>query len=93
MTVLYPLFWILWETLYAPIRIVLALSNLVAFVYTCLYDMIGEMWEFISSMSQLVSASETTVKTYEVSMWRSLWNDLFSQVVDLVIFCFLICHG
>lgn len=85
------MFWILWEILYAPIRMVLALSNLVAFVYTCLYEMIGEIWEFISYISRLALASETTVKTYEASMWRSLWNDLFSQVVDCVLFSFLIC--
>lgn len=39
---------------------------------------------FVSGMIQLASASEATVSTHEVSMWRTLWNDLFSQVVLLI---------
>ncbi|KAI3499456.1 hypothetical protein L1887_35257 [Cichorium endivia] len=30
--------------------------------------------------SCVASNAEATMKTYEVSMWRALWNDLFSQV-------------
>ncbi|PON41635.1 G1/S-specific cyclin-E protein [Parasponia andersonii] len=79
-SVLCPIFWILWELLYAPIRMVFALANLIAFVCTSINEMLGEIWEFISSIIRVASASEATVSTYEVSMWRSLWNDLFSQV-------------
>jgi hypothetical protein len=28
----------------------------------------------------LASSSEATVTSYEVSMWRTLWSDLFSQI-------------
>ena len=59
---------------------VFALANLIAFVCTSIYGMLGEIWEFISGIIRLASASEATVSAYEVSMWRSLWNDLFSQV-------------
>ncbi|KAG2716896.1 hypothetical protein I3760_03G149100 [Carya illinoinensis] len=79
-SILYPIFWILWELVYAPVRMVLALASFVVFVSTSIYGMLGEMWQFFSSIFQLASASEATVRTYEVSIWRSLWNDLFSQV-------------
>ncbi|XP_031265716.1 E3 ubiquitin-protein ligase MIEL1-like [Pistacia vera] len=36
------------------------------------------------STFQLASTSEATVSTYEVSVWLSLWNDLFSQVFRAV---------
>ncbi|KAG6661176.1 hypothetical protein CIPAW_03G155400 [Carya illinoinensis] len=79
-SILYPIFWILWELVYAPVRMVLALASFMVFVSTSIYGMLGEMWQFFSSIFQLASASEATVRTYEVSIWRSLWNDLFSQV-------------
>lgn len=90
-SILCPIFWVLWELLYAPIRMVLALSNLIAFVCTSIYEMLGEMWEFISSIIRLASASEATVSTYEVSMWRLLWNDLFSQVRRQLYTCLSLC--
>ncbi|XWS75791.1 hypothetical protein CRYUN_Cryun01aG0122500 [Craigia yunnanensis] len=83
-SVLYPIFWILWEMLYAPIRLVLALASFVAFVCGFISDLVGDIWQSLSSIIQLASASEATVSTYEVSIWRSLWNDLFSQVFRAV---------
>ncbi|KAM7498351.1 hypothetical protein LguiA_022765 [Lonicera macranthoides] len=83
-SVLYPVFWILWEVLYAPIRIAGGLCSLVAFICTCIYDLIGDIWLSVSSIFQFASSAEATVKTYEVSIWRSLWNDLFSQVFRAV---------
>ncbi|KAK7860585.1 hypothetical protein CFP56_036802 [Quercus suber] len=80
-TVLYPVFWILWELLYAPIRMVLALASFIAFICVSIYEMLQELWQIVSSIFQVASATEATVSTYEISMWRSLWNDLFSQVV------------
>ncbi|KAK3021747.1 hypothetical protein RJ639_045690 [Escallonia herrerae] len=84
MSLIYPVFWILWEVLYAPIRLVLGLSSLIAFICTCLYDMVGDMWLFVSSIVKFASDTEATVSTHDVSMWSSLWNDLFSQVVALI---------
>lgn len=81
-SVLYPVFWILWEILYAPIRIVAGLCSLVASICNCIYDLIGDIWLSVSSIFQVASSAEATVKTYEVSIWRSLWNDLFSQVIS-----------
>ena len=85
-SVLYPIFWIVWEVLYAPIRLVLGLANLIAFACESIYEMLKEIWEFVSSIIQLASASEASVTTYEVSIWRSLWNDLFSQVLRSAFF-------
>ncbi|KAK6919309.1 hypothetical protein RJ641_015213 [Dillenia turbinata] len=82
-SIIYPVFWALWEILYAPVRVVLGLANLVAFIWNCMYDLLGEIWLSLSGLVQL-SASSATVSTYEVSMWRSLWNDLFSQVFRAV---------
>ncbi|XP_044501222.1 uncharacterized protein LOC123222485 isoform X2 [Mangifera indica] len=82
--VLYPIFWMLWEILYAPIRLVLALASFVAFIFAGISELLGNIWGAVSSIFKLASASEATVSTYEVSMWRSLWNDLFSQVFRAV---------
>lgn len=79
-SILYPIFWILWEILYAPIRMVLAVAGFVAFICAWISKLTGDIWRSVSSLSRLASVSEGTVSTYEVSMWRSLWNDLFSQV-------------
>lgn len=83
-SVLYPIFWTLWEILYAPVRILLALGSFVAFIFASLSELMGGIWVTLSSIFQLSSASEAAVTTYEVSMWRSLWNDLFSQVFRAV---------
>ncbi|KAK9285107.1 hypothetical protein L1049_024292 [Liquidambar formosana] len=83
-SILYPIFWIIWEVLYAPIRLVLAFASFLAFVCTCIYDFLAEISLFVSSVFQFTSASEATLSTYEGSMWRSLWNDLFSQIFRAV---------
>lgn len=79
-TVLYPIIRIVWEVLYAPIRLIFGFANLISLACTSVYEMFGEIWEFISSIVRLASASEATITAHEVSIWRSLWNDLFSQV-------------
>nr|XP_043626763.1 uncharacterized protein LOC122598225 [Erigeron canadensis] len=82
--ILYPVFWLLWGMLYAPILLVLGLSNFVGFIFNHMYDLIGGMWLFMSGLFKLASDAEATVGTYEVSMWRALWNDLFSQIFRAV---------
>ncbi|KAJ9560913.1 hypothetical protein OSB04_006073 [Centaurea solstitialis] len=83
-TVMYPIFWFLWGILYAPIRLILGLSDFVGYVYNNIYDLVGDIWLFVSGIFKLASSAEATVNTYEVSIWRSLWNDLFSQVFRAV---------
>lgn len=78
-----PIFWMLSETLYLTIHMVLALANTVAFICTCLYGSITEVWQSVRGISKIASATNTAVNhTHEVSKWRSLWNDLFSQVLS-----------
>lgn len=72
------IFGMLWEILYAPIRVVVGLSSLLTFVFTFLYGLLQDLWLFVSGLINLATNAEATVS--EVSMWRSLWNDLFSQV-------------
>lgn len=81
---LYPIFWILWEVLCAPIRMVLALIGFMSLVCSSVSEFLGDMWWSASSILQLASTSHVTVSAHEVSMWRSLWNDLFSQVFRAV---------
>ncbi|KAM1373386.1 hypothetical protein ACFX2I_024093 [Malus domestica] len=83
-SIVYPIFWILWEVLYAPVRMVLSLANVIVFIGACIYDTLRDIWQVICSIFKFASASQATVKTVEVSIWRSLWNDLFSQVFRAV---------
>ncbi|KAK7316553.1 hypothetical protein RJT34_00106 [Clitoria ternatea] len=78
--IIYPLFWILWEFLYAPVRLVLALFSFVGFICSRICKTLVNTWQFVSSISQLASSEATAVTVYEVSMWRTLWSDLFSQI-------------
>lgn len=59
----------------------MALFSFLAVICTRIFNILGETWKFLGSIIQFASSSEATVSSYEVSMWRSLWNDLFSQVV------------
>ncbi|KAK6141183.1 hypothetical protein DH2020_025066 [Rehmannia glutinosa] len=54
--------------------------HLVAYLCAFIYDMVGDLWLFASSIFNVTREVESTVSSYEVSMWRSLWNDLFSQI-------------
>lgn len=67
----------------------LALFSFIAFVCTLIYEMIGDLWSSVCSIVHIASTTEATVTTtYEVSMWRSLWNDLFSKVLICQTSCF-----
>lgn len=81
--VLLPILWIISEILYAPIRAVLSLASFITYICTGIYDMFGDIQLFLSSVFQVASVSEATVSASEVSVWRTLWNDLFSQVLHL----------
>nr|XP_017251163.1 PREDICTED: uncharacterized protein LOC108221820 [Daucus carota subsp. sativus] len=81
---LYPIFWILWEILYAPLRLFLGICNLIVFIFSNVYAIIGDIWFFISSIFQLASTADATVNA-EVFLWHTLWNHLFSQVFRAVL--------
>ncbi|KAG2332775.1 hypothetical protein Bca52824_003955 [Brassica carinata] len=82
--VLLPLFWIIGEVLYAPFRVVVALASGLVFSFSYLFDVLGDLWRYMSRVLQLASDSQAAVKTYKVSMWRTLWDDLFSHVFRAV---------
>ncbi|KAL4577579.1 hypothetical protein LXL04_013688 [Taraxacum kok-saghyz] len=79
-TVMSPIFSCIWGAIFAPIHLILKLSNFLGCIYTYMYNFLGSLWVFISSFLKVASTAEATVKTYEVSMWRALWSDLFSQI-------------
>ncbi|KAI7729253.1 hypothetical protein M8C21_002192 [Ambrosia artemisiifolia] len=83
-SILYPIFWLICGILYAPIGLIIGLSNFVGFMFNQMYDFIGDISLFVSSLFKLASAAESTVGSHEVSMWRTLWNDLFSQIFRAV---------
>ncbi|KAL9229345.1 hypothetical protein vseg_004822 [Gypsophila vaccaria] len=83
-SIILPILWAVWEILYAPIRLILALTSFIGFVCTLLYEMLGDIWSSVSSIFSIASAAEGTVTTIEASMFRSLWNDLFSKVFRAV---------
>ncbi|XP_076928278.1 uncharacterized protein LOC143592195 [Bidens hawaiensis] len=82
--ILCPIFWLICGILYAPIGLIIGLSNLVGFIFNQMHDFIGDTWLFASGLFKLASAAESTVGHHEVSMWRALWNDLFSQIFRAV---------
>ncbi|KAF5949947.1 hypothetical protein HYC85_011940 [Camellia sinensis] len=84
MSIIYPVFWILSEILFAPVRVVVAVASFLTFIFTCTHDFLRDIWHFISSVVKLASNAEATVSSYEVSVWRSLWSDLFSQIFRAV---------
>lgn len=79
--ILLPILWIISEILYTPIRALLSLASVITYICAGIYDMFGDIQLFLSSVFQVASVSEVAVATSEVSVWRTLWNDLFSQVL------------
>ncbi|XP_072978593.1 uncharacterized protein [Typha angustifolia] len=81
---IYPILSALWEILVAPVRLVLALASFMAGFFVNIYYLLRETWSSISVMFQITSASEASVSAYEASIWKSLWNDIFSQIFRAV---------
>ncbi|KAM0941845.1 hypothetical protein DsansV1_C16g0143031 [Dioscorea sansibarensis] len=79
-SVIYPVIWVLWEILVSPFRLVLAIASVFTTIFSHTYYILRETWSSIVLMFQFGTSSEAVVSAYEPSMWRSLWNDLFSQV-------------
>ncbi|ONK76661.1 uncharacterized protein A4U43_C03F30700 [Asparagus officinalis] len=82
--VVYPIFSVFWEIIIAPVRLCLAMAGFITMFLSDAYYFLKESWSSISTLFQFASASKASVGSYETSMWRSLWNDLFSQVFRAV---------
>ncbi|MBA0847766.1 hypothetical protein Goshw_022925, partial [Gossypium schwendimanii] len=55
-------------------------SRFVAFICFFVSRLVGDIWQSFRSIIQFASATESAMNSNEISMWRSLWNDIFSQV-------------
>ncbi|KAJ1701523.1 hypothetical protein LUZ63_001302 [Rhynchospora breviuscula] len=80
--IVYPMLWLTWEIVATPARVVFTISGLLGVFVVRLYYLIRESWSSLSVLLQFASATEVTIggAYQEASMWKSLWNDIFSQV-------------
>ncbi|KAL1555490.1 hypothetical protein AAHA92_11219 [Salvia divinorum] len=74
---IYPVAWILF---YAPFRLLFWFCSILASSCTVLYALFRDVWMSTRSIFRVTKGVQSTVSTVEISMWRALWNDLFSQI-------------
>ncbi|KAI4363781.1 hypothetical protein MLD38_019954 [Melastoma candidum] len=83
-SVLLPLFQFLWEMLALPIRLIILLADkmedVFTFLLTSLCGSLISLWQTLSRMFRVASASTPMASAGGTSKWRVLWNDLFSHV-------------
>ncbi|KAH9314174.1 hypothetical protein KI387_022801, partial [Taxus chinensis] len=82
--IMYPIASAFWELLIAPIRLLLMFLNSMGLISSEIIDFGKRTWQTLSGTFQLISDTEPTSNTNSVSVWRALWNDLFSQVFRAV---------
>ncbi|KAD6794426.1 hypothetical protein E3N88_05322 [Mikania micrantha] len=70
------IFWLICDILYAPIGLVVGLSNLMGFVFNQMCDIIGDIWLFVSGLLKLVSAAESTVDNNDSTRFRAVGSIL-----------------
>ncbi|XP_057792711.1 uncharacterized protein LOC131009414 [Salvia miltiorrhiza] len=73
----YPVAYIL---VYAPFRLLFGFCSILSSSCTVIYALLRDVWMSARSIFRVTKSVHSTVSTVEISMWRSLWNDLFSQV-------------
>ncbi|KAG6406996.1 hypothetical protein SASPL_129976 [Salvia splendens] len=69
-----------WILFYAPFRLLLGFCRILASSSSFLYALFRDVWMSTRSIFMVTRSVQSTVSTVEISMWRSLWNDLFSQI-------------
>ncbi|GLT24944.1 hypothetical protein SLA2020_001050 [Shorea laevis] len=80
-TLISPLFHIIWELFLVSIQGCLLLANSAASLFSGFYQMFkGVFTVSTTSMNQLTYLAQVTPKSSEISHWHSLWNDLNSKV-------------
>ncbi|KAI4378266.1 hypothetical protein MLD38_015767 [Melastoma candidum] len=83
-SVLFPPFQFLWEMFALPIRLIIFLADKVedvfTFLLTSLCGSLISLWQTLSGMFRVASASTAVATAGGTSKWRVLWNDLFSHV-------------
>ncbi|XP_031490730.1 uncharacterized protein LOC116257864 isoform X2 [Nymphaea colorata] len=78
--IIYPVFWAFWFVVVAPFRLIIALVTYVALLSYNIFSLIQECWIPIKRIFHVASTMEQTPRRSDISMLRTLWNDLFSQV-------------
>ncbi|KAI7733784.1 hypothetical protein M8C21_027120, partial [Ambrosia artemisiifolia] len=83
--VMSPILLCIWSAICASIQVVVGLSKFLGIIYNYIYESLVGVWLFLSSILKVASNAEVTAtQTYEISMWRALWNDLFSKVFQAI---------
>ncbi|MQL82894.1 hypothetical protein Taro_015371 [Colocasia esculenta] len=77
---IHPILCSFWDSLLLPIQFVGALVKRAASVVPRLYIFLKDVWVSLSGVFQFSSFSEGIQDYHEISAWKGLWNDLFSQV-------------
>lgn len=70
----------IWGLFLVPIRFGLTLANYMATLLSNVYYLLKDAWSTVSTVTKLASLSGVKTGAKEVSIWHSLWKDLFSQV-------------
>ncbi|CAN6471981.1 unnamed protein product [Victoria cruziana] len=78
--IIYPVFSAIWFVLVAPFRLIIALVTYIARLSYNIFSLIQECWILIKRLFHVASTMEQTPRRSEISVLRTLWNDLFSQV-------------
>ncbi|XP_077250284.1 uncharacterized protein LOC143889808 isoform X2 [Tasmannia lanceolata] len=76
---IYPILCSIWELFLVPLQFGLTLGNYAATLSSNIYVLLKDVWQSASSVTHLSSFSEVTPGGYGLSIWQSLWKDLFSQ--------------
>lgn len=76
----YPIFSSIWELFLIPFRLSLTLASYMASLFTNVYYLLKNVGWHASSITSLTSFSGVKSGANEISIWRTLWKDLFSQV-------------
>ncbi|XP_047940450.1 uncharacterized protein LOC125187845 [Salvia hispanica] len=77
MKFVYPVAWIF---IYAPLKLLFGFCRILSSSCTVLYALFRNMWMSTRRIFRVTKSVHSTVSTVEISMWRSLWHDLFSQI-------------
>ncbi|XP_041991409.1 uncharacterized protein LOC121742357 [Salvia splendens] len=66
--------------IYAPLKLLFGFCSILSSSCTVLYALFRDMRMSTRSLFRVTKSVHSTVSTVEISMWRSLWHDLFSQI-------------
>ncbi|KAK1317006.1 hypothetical protein QJS10_CPA05g01094 [Acorus calamus] len=83
-SILLPIIYFLWEISVTPIRLVFALAKLIVMLSSYIFYLLRDTWSLLSTMFNLASASEAAVGTHEISMWRSLFSQIFRAIRSIL---------